>query len=586
LNLLGFEVKRSSPKLSVTGTEFHARSIVASAAPRPNRASTVPLAPSDPQPEAATQWRRIITSDPRESWWLALPSKLLPKQVDQIKRAGLGGDVWQVWQLDGLMQSSWPMYRKCLHELKQGVADSRWIVRAFAGEGEKPSKLAQEKAELVRRAIISFAPNPFNDEKGFSGLIYNMCDAVSIGMSMNELQWAQVGSELLPKAATWVHPRHYTFDSKGNIAILSDSELGTNLDLSKKVRPIGAQEMAGKFLCYQYMSKSGSSLSSGMVHPLGPWWSYWIYGREWIAVMAQKHGTPFLKGKYQPGALSPSEQTTIENRLRDAGANNYMLTPMSVDVEVVPAQALSKDNPIVTLMKQADEAPQYLLLGQTGTTTATPGKLGGEDAHKDVKRDRIQALAGQIGACLTEQFAKAVLVANYGPNGADECPVIEPDFTEVASPEKQAARWVQLLSTRVPVSKGEFYKENSLTEPSVGDEVIVDGKATIYEGAKTADEMFEEDLNKQVMQAEASMALQGEAQQAQQPQEAAKASARRPKDAIWASHERKLRDALVHATDAELDELEAKLTAAETAAHRNGEVRELDLAVEKITKRF
>lgn len=40
-----------------------------------------------------------------------------------------------------------------------------------------------------------------------------------------------------------------------------------------------------------------------------------------------------------------------------------------------------------------------------------------------------------------------------------------------------------------------------------------------------------------------------------------------------------LRDALVHATDAELAELETKLTAAEGAAHLNGEAAELETTV-------
>src|SRR5574343_134795 len=63
-----------------------------------------------------TDWRdgdtytvRVITSDPRDMWYLALPAKLLPKQVEQIKRSGLGGDIWQQWQLCDLMADSWPM---------------------------------------------------------------------------------------------------------------------------------------------------------------------------------------------------------------------------------------------------------------------------------------------------------------------------------------------------------------------------------------------------------------------------------------------------------------------------------------------
>ncbi len=57
------------------------------------------------------------------------------------------------------------------------------------------------------------------------------------------------------------------------------------------------------------------------------------------------------------------------------------------------------------------------------------------------------------------------------------------------------------------------------------------------------------------------------------------------KDPLWAAHERKLRDALVHATDEELAALEAKLTAAETATHRNGEIHAVEEAVANIERR-
>lgn len=47
-----------------------------------------------------------------------------------------------------------------------------------------------------------------------------------------------------------------------------------------------------------------------------------------------------------------------------------------------------------------------------------------------------------------------------------------------------------------------------------------------------------------------------------------------------------LRDALVHATDEELADLEAKLTAAENAPHKNGEVTAVEHQVEQLTNRI
>ena len=455
---------------------------------------------------SGVMWQRVVSSDPRELWYLALPSKLLPRQVEQIKRAGLGGDLWQQWQLQALIEDSWPMFKKCAHEVRQAVASVRFVVRAKSEEGEEPSKKSQEKARLVRESLTCMRPDRFTDECGFATMVYHLTDAMLNGVSMIEIHWDK--RTKLPRAASWVHPRHYTFRQDGKMTIMGDADTTLNLSLPPKGIGLNEDQLAMKFLCAQFISRSGSSLGGGLIRPLGTWWSYWIYAREWIATMAQKHGTPFLKAKYTNGAMTQDEQDRLESKLRDAGANNYLLMPSTADVEVIPAQSLGTDNPIMHLVRMADEAPQILLLGQTATTQGTPGKLGGEQEHGMVKRENVEALAGWVGRVLTDQWAVNVIKANYGDDS--DCPTIEADFTETTKPAEQAARYVQLCNPNMPpILLSEFYKDNSLTQPKPGDEVVHGGKATIYEGAQTKEEMFEEDLNHQVMQAEAAAELQG-----------------------------------------------------------------------------
>lgn len=526
------------------------------------------------------QWKRIVGSDPRENWYLALPAKLLPRQVEQIKRAGLSGDLWQQWQLEALMSDSWPMYRKCSHEIRQAVAGCRWVVRPYAEDGQEPTDEAQEKAALVRRSLVSMQPDRFTDEKAFSGMVYQLTDAILNGLSMVELQWHRVNGEKLPRAATWVHPRHYTFGRNGRLAIMETQDIG-DMNLNAKKRGIGLtdEQMRRKFLCAQYASRSGSSLAAGLSRPVATWWSYWIYGREWIAVMAQKHGTPFLKGKYKTGTMDENEQARLEGRLRDAGPNNYVLIPDTTDVEVIPAQALSKDNPIMHLMRMADEAPQYLLLGQTGSTTSTSGKLGGDEIHGEVKRENVEAAAEWMGDVFTEQWAKTVVEVNYG--NANECPIVEADFTEVGSPEKQATRYATLVGAGIPVLISEMCKDNNLTQPKPGDEVFQGGKVTIFEAPLTTEEHFERDLDQQVQQAEAQASLQAEFS------EPAKGS-ERVKVGVVKARGKTLRRTLQDATSSELDELESKINAAESAPHKNGEVEAVKATVLTLarTKRF
>jgi len=473
------------------------------------------------------------------------------------------------------------MYRKCAHELRQAISSCRYNVRPYAADGDEPTKKAQEKAGLVSRAIAGMKPDRFTDEQGFNGGVYHLCDAVLNGISMLELQWSKVNGEKLPTAFSWVHPRHYTFTTGGRLTVYGQQQASTNLDFSRGVVGLGMdkEELERKFLVAQFLSASGSSLSAGLMRPLAEWWSFWVYGREWIAVMAQKHGTPFLHVSYKTGT-SATEVSAMEARLGKAGANNYMVYPEGAVLNVVEAQSLGADNPIVFLINKADEQPQILLLGQTATTSATPGKLGGEHEHGKVKRENIEAGATWVSRVLSEQFAPSVLMANYGET--DECPTVEADFTEDIDPEKQAARWSVLTGPNMPpVHKKTFYIENSLPEPKPGDEVIKNGQVTISEEAK-----FDRDLGKQVKHAEVQMALQSEAQGGgPQGGEPAQSVERDGSRLVVHGGLDPVHRALVRATDKELDELELLVTAAEQAEEKNGEAQSVDDWIVKLNER-
>ena len=108
---------------------------------------------------------RSITNDPRELFYLALPSRLTPAQVTMILRSAQGGDVWQQHQLYLLMQDSWPMFRKCDHELRDAASSVQYVARAYAEEGREPTKQAKEKADLVNRCFKNMKPDRFTDER-------------------------------------------------------------------------------------------------------------------------------------------------------------------------------------------------------------------------------------------------------------------------------------------------------------------------------------------------------------------------------------------------------------------------------------
>jgi phage gp29-like protein len=530
---------------------------------------------------------RTVRNDPRESFYWTLPNKLTPQQCLQMLRAALAGDLFQQFNLCQLMLDTWPTFRMASHQLMESAAYMRYAVHPFAEEGKKPSKRAMEKADLVSRAMRSMEPNPFNDELGFSGMVYKTCDAMLNGISLTELLWtpkasSDHGREWLPTAAAWVHPRHFTFSTEGNIALFTDDSDRINSGVLG-YRP-GMMPDMNKFICGQFISRAGSSLGAGFMRPLVWYWAARQFNNEWMLNTAKQYGSPFIDITYRTGSITTGPGSDLEKlneMLKTAGPQRRLLHPEGTTAEIHQPSSLGKENPQRVLEEKADEACLFLLLGQKGTTTSVSGQLGNDDSHENVKEERKLGLANWVARNPLRQFARAVLNRNYG--NSDECPNIEPDTTKPLKPEQVGQMATAISTSKVPVRADEFYKKIGFTQPDEGEMVLTGGILGIQGKALTDEERFDQQLGQQAKQAEVQMELQAEAAGAAPAQ----ATEGRPvKINVVKAGVKKLREALWHATDEELAELEDKLTAAEQAAHRNGEITAVELAVHKVVNRI
>jgi len=594
---------------------------------------------------------RYIRSDPRELWYLSLPNKLTPQQCLQILRSALGGDIWQQWQLCAIMLDSWPTFRMASHQLMEAAAYARYAVHPCAEEGKKPTPQAIERADLVSRAIRSMHPDPFNDEKGFSGMCYALCDAMLNGVSTVELIWdfrtsSDHGRERMPVSSAWVHPRHVSFTNEGQIAVFSENYNR----LTYAGAPQSTKPSPDKFLCAQFMSKAGSCLGAGFMRPLVWYWAARQFNLEWMLNTAKQYGSPFIDITYKPGSVSTGpggELEKLNELLKTAGSQRRLIHPEGTLANIHPPTSLGKENPQRVLEEKADEACLFLLLGQKGTTTPTQGALGSQDTHETVKDERIAGVANWLARNPLRQFARAVLRVNYGND--DECPNIEPDFTKPLKPEQVGQMMSAVSGSRVPVRADEFYKKVGFTQPEAGEVVLAGGIIGVQSEPMTDDERFDQQLGQQVKTAEVQMELGAEMEQGQSAQASEWArdnfvratgtsegaekgwthrvhvrmtdrhavgsnsrsypnqeirkirlTATSDEEAETKAHNfykkrqyknlhtvhieknpgvqargTKLRDVLHAASSDELDALEAKLTAAESAPHKNGEVEDL-----------
>lgn len=406
---------------------------------------------------------RQIKGDPRELWWLALPNKLPPKTVLMILRSALAGDLWQEWQLFSLMLDSWPMLKKCVHEICMTAANTKFVVRPFCIQGEEPSNEAKGRADFIEQSIRKMRPDPSSDEGDFSDLVYDIAFGLTIGITCHEIMWAKDAEGLwYPRAQAWVHPRHFTYGNGGRLVFTDSFDPNKQRDISPD-----------KFIIAQYKSRSGSALGSGLLRPLAWWWSAIMYCREWMLEFTQRFGQPVRWANFRPGT-PPDELTKIDEMLSNMGTSGWARFPEGMKPELTPAQSMSQQNPHAYVMNEADKACQILLLGQTATTSGTPGKLGGEDTMDDVRRERLEHITGWVGEVLSQQLIPAMLRLNYGEDS--EAPTLEPDYTQPQDPIALAQRDSIFLSAGVPLHAEVFYKRHGEKVPEKGDMVIVSGK--------------------------------------------------------------------------------------------------------------
>ncbi len=418
--------------------------------------------PSIPQSSGGLMLERQIHSDPRELWYLALPSKLKPNVVQMILNSAAGGDIWQQWQLFTRMLDSWPMLRKCCGEVQSAVSQTKYTVRPFALTGKQPSREAVRRADFCSSVIQRMKPDPVTDEKGFDGMVYHLTNAFINGVAMCEILWEDARSEMRPRSSAFVHPRHYTFDTSGRIVVVD-----------RNYRDYFIPD-PNKFVIAQYSAHSGSSLIGGILRPLAWWWSAISYNREWMLDYAQRFGQPFRWSTYKPGTPD-DEIVKINNNLQSMGSSAWASFVEGTTINFEKEHSLGPQQPQMSIMETADRACQLLILGQTLTSdVADSGSRALGDVHEGVRRERVEHLAQWAGVTLTHQMMSAICRVNFGDE--DECPVIAPEFTKEEDPLKTAQRFKIYSDSGMPVNAEQAYREQNLEMPEEGDKVLVGGR--------------------------------------------------------------------------------------------------------------
>jgi phage gp29-like protein len=541
--------------------------------PMSTKGSMAPMLPGFPsnnwgmEPTDIPSWgstgldQRVVLSDPRDLWFLSLPWKLEPQRCINIIRAALGGDLWQQWQLLSQMLTSWPTFRMAQHQLREAAAYTKYVFNPYAEDGKEPTQEAVDKAGLAGKAFRGMSPNQFTDEKGASGMVYDFADAMLNGVSMTELIWGKTGkglnTEWMPRASAWVHPRHLTFTEGGAISVYTEDygQMYPDMRLQSQYRTIGKTPPENKFICSQFISRSGSSLGAGFMQPLVWAWSARQFNAEWMLNTAKKFGSPFLDMTFRVKENADAERKALEAYAVNAGTERAIVHPEGTEVKVYPAQTLGADNPQRWLYEETDRMCLFLLLGQASTTMATPGKLGEEGTKADVKDERVMGLAGWLARNPVREFARAVCRVNFKDDS--EAPNIEPDFTKPLTSAQVGALATALTNSQLAVRADEAYRKFGLTQPQAGDVIIQHGKLVEMSEIVTQDQLAQIEQEAQAYEQAVNQSQGG-------------AGSGREVEAAGQAY-RGLRTVLATASKDQFEELEAAVVKCRASGTGNGE---------------
>lgn len=384
-------------------------------------------------------------------------TKLAPAQVKALLIGMRQGNLVDAYELFSEMQDTWHTLAKNLQQLREAVAAVKYVVTPDTEEGESATDTAVERAKLCRKALADFIPDPASDENGFEDFIYDLTDALVMGINVQEILWDFEHDEgVMPRATVWVHPCQYGFDTNGRLC-RNDARTGL------------VEFEENKFIIASYKTRSGTRTMNGLLRPLAWWWCAVQFGRDWVLRNAELFGQPLRDIEYDPN-IKPEDLAELKAMAANMGSTAWITRPAGSKINFIEAQKTGDASPQAELLDRADTACDLMILWQTLTsTTQGTGSLALGDVHKSVLDARKQNIAKWAANIISYQLFPAICRANYGDD--EECPVATADQTIPELPKDKAARFL-IAKQIVPLPKTWTYNELGIPVPEAGEETL------------------------------------------------------------------------------------------------------------------
>lgn len=308
------------------------------------------------------------------------PLQLL-QPTDSVLRTRGGGDLRTYEELlrDDQVKTTW-------QQRQLAVIAADWDVVAGGTSAQD-----EAAADFVREQL-----NNIGFDKATSGMLYG----VYYGYAVGECMWGRDGRHVTLDAVKVRNRRRFRFDGAGRLRLITASRQDGELLPDRKFW----------------------TFATGADHddePYGQGLGHWLYWpvffkrnglRLWL-VFLDKFGQPTAKGTF-PQSASAAEKAKLLAALQAVHSDSGVAIPEGMQIELIEA-ARSGTADYTQLYDRMDRAIAKVVLGHTGSSEATPGKLGGEDMAGDVRDDITKADADVVCESFNQQVARWLTEWNY-----------------------------------------------------------------------------------------------------------------------------------------------------------------------------
>jgi phage gp29-like protein len=363
----------------------------------PNLFSSKPAARTEPVfDEVAT------TEDGRDITLGYVDGLQLLPTTDPIQKArGFDLRVYAETRRDDQVQTA-------LQQRKLALIGKEWNV--LAGGNKRQDKAA---ADFITEQLGNIAFDRSNEKMLGTGLFY--------GHAAAECLWARDGRFIALSDIKVKNVRRFGFAPSGELRLLTSAQ------------PMGEAVPERKFWAFSTGADDDDSpYGLGLAH-----WLYWptFFKRNdikfWL-IFLEKFGMPTGVGKYPAGALQ-SEKERLLHALSAIQTDSGVIIPEGMTIELLEA-ARSGSADYTALYDRMNAAISKVILGHTGATDSTAGKLGGDDMASEVRSDLIAADADLICSSFNRSVVKWLCEWNF-PGAA-----LPKVWREVEEPEDLKSR--------------------------------------------------------------------------------------------------------------------------------------------------